>query len=112
MGEIGGQFYCRLGEGVGRRSRAANARKRSNAGPQASVRQSGSRPSSHGVFIVRDNLSFFQPVKVGITGEEHFEILTGLKEGDRIVAGSYQAIRELRDSTRVRNDSSRTGSNR
>jgi HlyD family secretion protein len=67
---------------------------------------------AEGVFIVRDNLSFFQPVKVGITGEEHFEILTGLKEGDRIVAGSYQAIRELRDSTRVRNDSSRTGSNR
>ena len=60
---------------------------------------------AEGVFVVRDDLVFFQPVKVGIAGEEHFEILTGLKEGDRIVAGSYQAIRELRDSTRVRNDS-------
>jgi HlyD family secretion protein len=50
-------------------------------------------------------------VKVGITGEEHFEILTGLKEGDRIVAGTYQAIRELKDSTKVRatNDSARAG---
>jgi HlyD family secretion protein len=69
------------------------------------------KKETEGVFIVRDNLAFFLPVKVGIAGEEHFEILSGLKEGDRIVAGSYQAIRELRDSTRVRamNDSSRSG---
>ena len=69
------------------------------------------KKETEGVFIVRDNLAFFQPVKVGIAGEEHFEILSGLKEGDRIVAGSYQAIRELRDSTRVRasNDSTRAG---
>jgi HlyD family secretion protein len=64
---------------------------------------------TEGVFIVRDNLAFFQPVKVGIAGEEHFEILSGLKEGDKIVAGSYQAIRELRDSTRVRGDSTQAG---
>lgn len=69
------------------------------------------KKETEGVFIVRDNMAFFLPVKVGIAGEEHFEILTGLKEGDKIVAGSYQAIRELRDSTRVRasNDSSRAG---
>jgi HlyD family secretion protein len=69
------------------------------------------KKEAEGVFIVRDELAFFQPVKVGIAGEEHFEILSGLKEGDRIVAGSYQAIRELRDSTRVRatNDSARAG---
>jgi HlyD family secretion protein len=69
------------------------------------------KKEAEGVFIVRDNLAFFQPVKVGIAGEEHFEILTGLKEGDQIVAGTYQAIRELRDSTRVRasNDSTRAG---
>ena len=69
------------------------------------------KKEAEGVFIVRDNLAFFQPVKVGIAGEEHFEILTGLKEGDQIVAGTYQAIRELRDSTRVRasNDSTRGG---
>jgi HlyD family secretion protein len=69
------------------------------------------KKETEGVFIIRDNLAYFQPVKVGIAGEEHFEILTGLKEGDKIVAGSYQAIRELKDSTRVRasNDSARAG---
>jgi HlyD family secretion protein len=69
------------------------------------------KKEAEGVFIVRDDMAFFQPVKVGIAGEEHFEILSGLKEGDRIVAGTYQAIRELRDSTKVRasNDSARAG---
>ena len=70
------------------------------------------KKETEGVFVVRDNMAFFQPVKVGIAGEEHFEILSGLKEGDSIVAGSYQAIRELKDSARVRaavGDSARGG---
>jgi HlyD family secretion protein len=56
-----------------------------------------------GVFIVgTDNKVTFRPVKVGIAGEKHFEVLTGLKEGEKIVAGTYQAIRELKDGTLVR----------
>lgn len=56
-----------------------------------------------GVFVVDDaNKVTFRPVKVGITGERHFEVLSGLKAGDKIVAGSYQAIRELKDGATVR----------
>src|SRR4051812_2769592 len=56
-----------------------------------------------GVFVVgSDNKVTFRPVKVGIAGEKHFEILSGLKEGDKIVAGTYQAIRELKDGALVR----------
>jgi len=56
-----------------------------------------------GVFVVgKDNKVTFRPVKVGIAGEKHFEVLSGLKEGDRIVAGTYQAIRELKDQTLVK----------
>jgi HlyD family secretion protein len=56
-----------------------------------------------GVFVVgTDNKVTFRPVKVGIAGEKHFEVLTGLKEGEKIVAGTYQAIRELKDGTLVR----------
>jgi HlyD family secretion protein len=56
-----------------------------------------------GVFVVgSDNKVTFRPVKVGIAGEKHFEVLTGLKEGEKIVAGTYQAIRELKDGTLVR----------
>jgi HlyD family secretion protein len=57
-------------------------------------------------------MAFFQPVKVGIAGEEHFEVLSGLKGDEEIVAGSYQAIRDLRDSTRVRNGGTGTDSAR
>jgi HlyD family secretion protein len=54
-----------------------------------------------GVFVVgADNKVSFKPVKVGIAGEKHFEVVGGLKEGDKIVAGTYQAIRELKDGAR------------
>jgi HlyD family secretion protein len=56
-----------------------------------------------GVFVVgSDNKVTFRPVKVGIAGEKHFEVLSGLKKGEKIVAGTYQAIRELKDSATVR----------
>ena len=56
-----------------------------------------------GVFVVgTDNKVTFRPVKVGIAGEKHFEVKSGLKEGEKIVAGTYQAIRELKDGTLVR----------
>jgi HlyD family secretion protein len=61
------------------------------------------RKDVEGVFVVgEDNKVTFRPVKVGIAGEKHFEVLTGLKQGERIVAGTYQAIRELKDGTLVR----------
>ncbi|MEX2153750.1 MAG: efflux RND transporter periplasmic adaptor subunit [Gemmatimonadaceae bacterium] len=56
-----------------------------------------------GVFVVgADNKVTFRPVKVGIAGEKHFEVLSGLKDGEKIVAGTYQAIRELKDGALVR----------
>ena len=55
-----------------------------------------------GVFVVNNGIATFQPVKVGIAGDEYFEVLTGVKEGQTIVAGSYQAIRDMKDSAKVK----------
>ena len=56
-----------------------------------------------GVFVVgTDNKVTFRPVKVGIAGERYFEVVNGLKPGEKIVAGTYQAIRELKDGNVVR----------
>lgn len=56
-----------------------------------------------GVFIVgKDNKVAFRPVKVGIAGERYFEVISGLKEGEKIVAGTYQAIRELKEGAAIR----------
>ena len=56
-----------------------------------------------GVFVVdATNKVTFRPVKVGIAGEKYFEVLSGLKEGEKIVGGTHQAIRELKDGAIVR----------
>jgi HlyD family secretion protein len=61
------------------------------------------KKEAEGVFVVgKDNKVTFHPVKVGIAGEKYFEILSGLKPGEKIVAGTYQAIRDLKDGTLVR----------
>jgi len=54
------------------------------------------------VFVVEKGVATFRPVKVGIAGDEYFEVLDGLKESETIVAGPYQAIRDLKDGARVR----------
>jgi HlyD family secretion protein len=56
-----------------------------------------------GVFVVgTNNKVAFRPVHVGIAGEKYFEVLSGLKEGEQIVGGTYQAIRELKDGALVK----------
>jgi HlyD family secretion protein len=66
-----------------------------------SRRRPGER-EEEGVFLVKDGVASFRPVKVGIAGDEHFEVLDGLRGGETIVAGTYQAIRDLKDGDKVR----------
>ena len=64
----------------------------------------GKAKEIEGVFV-EDTLTkivHFRPVKVGITGDEYFEVLSGVREGETIVAGSYQAIRDLKSGAHVR----------
>jgi HlyD family secretion protein len=69
---------------------------------KAPVKEVGKKDAD-GVFVVgADNKVTFRPVKVGIAGEQYFEVLSGLKPGEKIVTGTYQAIRELKDGTVVR----------
>ena len=71
-------------------------------GKAAPTKQVGKK-DVEGVFVVgKDMKVVFRPVKVGIAGEKYFEVVDGLRDGERIVAGTYQAIRELKDSTLVR----------
>jgi HlyD family secretion protein len=58
-----------------------------------------------GVFVVgEDGTVTFRPVTVGVAGREHFEVLEGLEEGEVIVSGSYQAIRQLEDGNLVKRE--------
>jgi HlyD family secretion protein len=57
-----------------------------------------------GVFVVREGKAHFVEVKTGITGVTDIEISEGLKEGDKIVTGSYRVLRELRHLAAVREE--------
>jgi HlyD family secretion protein len=71
-------------------------------GRKAPAKEVGKR-DVEGVFVVgKDSKVIFRPVRVGIAGERFFEVLTGLKEGEEIVGGTYQAIRELKDGALVK----------
>ena len=64
--------------------------------------QVGKKKESEGVFIVVNGKASFRAVKVGIAGDEYFEVLEGVTENEEIVAGPYQSIRDLKDGTAVR----------
>ena len=66
-----------------------------------SRRRPGDR-EEEGVFLVQNGVATFRPVKVGIAGDEYFEVIDGLNGGETIVAGTYQAIRDLKDGDKVR----------
>jgi HlyD family secretion protein len=55
-----------------------------------------------GVFTVTDDRVTFTAVTLGIAGQEYFEVLSGLSEGDTVVAGPYQRIRQLQDGDAIR----------
>jgi HlyD family secretion protein len=57
--------------------------------------------AEEGVYLVRNAQAIWQPVELGITGREYFEILTGVSVGDTVVSGPYQRIRALRDGDAV-----------
>ncbi len=54
-----------------------------------------------GVFVVTGDRVTFTPVQIGIAGQEYFEVLSGLSEGDTVVAGPYQRIRQLVDGDQI-----------
>jgi HlyD family secretion protein len=60
------------------------------------------KKETEGVFVVKEGVATFRAVKVGIAGDEYFEVTDGLKQGETIVAGPYQSIRDLKDGARVR----------
>ncbi len=57
-----------------------------------------------GVFVVEGDIVRFRPVEIGIAGENYFEVVSGIELGTTVVSGSFQAIRELGDGSRIRID--------
>jgi HlyD family secretion protein len=60
------------------------------------------KKEEEGVYVVTENRVKFQPVKKGILGEMMIEITEGLKEGQQIVVGPYDSLRQLKDDTLIK----------
>jgi HlyD family secretion protein len=87
-----------------------NARRRrstSSSGVAAAAENTAgqTKKETEGVFLVRSGKTEtveFVPVKTGIAGDKYFEVLDGLKVGDRVVTGPFSSVRELDDGVTVK----------
>ena len=94
------------------------SRRRANLEPTVSA--SNEPPPGHkreeteGVFVLRDGKAVFTAVKIGIAGEQYFEVLEGLKPGDLVITGPFASVRELADGAQVKlqQESRRSTNNR
>ena len=56
-----------------------------------------------GVFVAdKESRAQFVQVKTGIAGDKFFEVLDGLKVGDRVITGPFASVRNLSDGTVVK----------
>lgn len=79
-------------------------RRRASSGTvqAAELKPGQSKKELEGVFLARDGRAEFTAVKTGIAGDKYFEVLAGLKEGDRVITGPFQSVRELKDGAQVK----------
>ena len=55
-----------------------------------------------GIFIVKNGVAEFHPVKTGIMGETELEVTEGVGDGIEIVTGSYRTLRTLKDQAHIK----------
>jgi HlyD family secretion protein len=83
-------------------------RRRRGTNVEPTVSASTEPPPGHtkketeGVFILQDGKAVFTPVKIGIAGEQYFEVMSGLKAGDQVITGPFASVRELADGEQIR----------
>jgi HlyD family secretion protein len=71
----------------------------SNVDPAA---EKAKKQELQGVFTIQNGKAEFVTVTTGITGATDIEVLSGLKDGDQIITGTYKIIRTLRNFAKVK----------
>ncbi len=55
------------------------------------------------VFVVKDGVAHVRPVKLGISDDNYYEVLSGLEEGEEVVTGPFKVLSKiLKDGDRVK----------
>ena len=74
----------------------------SSSADSTAVKEDDKDSEIEGVFVVVDGKAEFRQIKIGVAGQTHFEVISGLEEGDKVVSGNFRAIRDLKDGQRVK----------
>jgi HlyD family secretion protein len=69
---------------------------------QEELKPGETRKETEGVFLLRGNTTEFVAVKVGIAGERYFEAVSGLREGDLVITGPFDSVRQMDDGDEVK----------
>jgi HlyD family secretion protein len=62
------------------------------------------RKEVEGVFVVRNGVAEFIPIKIGIAGDRYFEVLSGIRPDDQVITGPYNSVRGMIDGDPVKVD--------
>lgn len=71
------------------------------AGPPE-LKPGHTRKEVEGVFAMVDGKARFMEVRTGIAGERYLEVLSGLKDGDQVITGPFDAVRGMYEGDAVR----------
>jgi len=82
----------------------ADRRRRRFVEPVAAMelQEGQTRKETEGVFVFRSGRVEFVPIKLGIPGDQYFEVESGLKAGEQVVTGPYSSVRTIADGDQVK----------
>ncbi|HTM27111.1 MAG TPA: efflux RND transporter periplasmic adaptor subunit [Vicinamibacterales bacterium] len=83
------------------REKAGPGKRRPTA-PAGDLPSGQQRKELEGVFLVDNDKAVFTPIKTGIAGEKYFEVMSGVKDGDKVIIGPFSSVRELSDGAPVK----------
>jgi HlyD family secretion protein len=88
----------------GRRSRAEAAAATTDSAETARDKE------ITGVFVSKDGVATFVPVRTGLANETTIEIFGDIEDGAQVVSGPYKALRELKPGAKVKKSDKRSES--
>jgi HlyD family secretion protein len=72
--------------------------------PTAEETKAGKKAEEEGLFVMEGGRAKFVPIRKGIMGDLDIEVVDGLKAGQDVIVGPYDALRQLKDGLLVKVD--------
>jgi len=73
-----------------------------SASSEQKIKDKKKKKAVEGVFLVEKDRAEFVPIRSGIADQQNIEVVSGLKEEDQIITGSYKILRTLKDGDKIK----------